>query len=116
MAIAQQIPVLFPPSPEETRRLTPAQVREQFLIEELFVPGAVRIQFTTLDRLAAGGATPLAAPLELPSSKETGSDFFLARRELGAFNIGGPDASRPTAEPSRSARATACMFRAARNR
>lgn len=90
MPIASQIPVLFPPSPEETRRLTPAQVREQFLVEELFKPGEIRVQFTALDRLAVGGAVPAGAPLELPVLKETGSEFFLARRELGAMNIGGP--------------------------
>jgi 4-deoxy-L-threo-5-hexosulose-uronate ketol-isomerase len=90
MAIAQQTPVLFPPSPTELRKLTPAEVREQFLIEKLFVPGEIRVQFTALDRLATGGAMPTSGPLELPVLKETGSDFFLARRELGALNIGGP--------------------------
>ena len=90
MPVAQKTPVLFPPSPEETRRLTPEQVREQFLIDGLFIPGELRVQFTSLDRLAVGGAVPLATALELPKLKETGSDFFLARRELGVLNIGGP--------------------------
>lgn len=90
MAIAQQTPVLFPPSPTELRKLTPAEVRDQFLIEKLFVPGEIRVQFTALDRLTVGGAMPTAGAVELPVLKETGSDFFLARRELGVLNIGGP--------------------------
>ncbi|MDR3229478.1 MAG: 5-dehydro-4-deoxy-D-glucuronate isomerase [Puniceicoccales bacterium] len=86
---AEQTPVAFPPSPQEFLKLTPTQVREQFLVERLFVPDALKMQFTNCDRLAVGGAVPVSAPLPLKNSKETGCDFFLARRELGTLNIGG---------------------------
>jgi 4-deoxy-L-threo-5-hexosulose-uronate ketol-isomerase len=88
--VAGQTPIAFPPSPREFQTLTPAQVREQFLVEQLFAPGTLKIQFTACDRLAVGAAVPLAAPLTLPNYKETGCDSFLARRELGALNIGAP--------------------------
>jgi 4-deoxy-L-threo-5-hexosulose-uronate ketol-isomerase len=48
------------------------------------------MQFTDLDRLAVGGAMPVASPLGLENHRETGRGFFLERRELGAINIGGP--------------------------
>jgi 4-deoxy-L-threo-5-hexosulose-uronate ketol-isomerase len=88
--IAEQTPLAFPPSPADFQTLAPAQVREQFLVERLFVPGELKIQFTACDRLAVGGAVPLGAPVALRNSKETGCDYFLARRELGTLNIGAP--------------------------
>ncbi|MDR2862453.1 MAG: 5-dehydro-4-deoxy-D-glucuronate isomerase [Puniceicoccales bacterium] len=87
---AEQTPIHFPPSPREFLQLSPAEVREQFLVEKLFESGALKIQFTACDRLVVGGAVPTTVPLILKNSKETGSDFFLARRELGALNIGAP--------------------------
>lgn len=67
----------------------PQQLRDTFLVTELFVPGELRGVFTDLDRLVVGGAMPLQ-PIELPNHKETGRAFFLERRELGAINVGGP--------------------------
>jgi len=64
------------------------ELRETFLIEEIFKPGQITGTFTDLDRLVAGGAMPLK-PLALPNHKETGTAFFLERRELGAINVGG---------------------------
>jgi len=88
--IAEANPIAYPPTPQEFIRLTPAQVREHLLIEKLFIPGELRAQFTACDRLTVGGAVPLAEPVFLKNYKETGSESFLARRELGAINIGGP--------------------------
>ncbi len=69
------------------------QLRETFLVTDLFVPGQLNGVFTDLDRLVVGGATPIK-PLELPNHKETGRGFFLERRELGAINVGGPGTVR----------------------
>ncbi|MDR2982148.1 MAG: hypothetical protein LBV12_07875 [Puniceicoccales bacterium] len=88
--IAESTPIIFPPSPQEFEKLTPSEVREQFLIEKLFAEGSLKMQFTAVDRLAVGGAVPTKEPLELKNSKETGCDYFLARRELGTLNIGAP--------------------------
>jgi 4-deoxy-L-threo-5-hexosulose-uronate ketol-isomerase len=46
--------------------------------------------FTDLDRMAVGGARPGTNALVLDNDRETGSEFFLARRELGLINVGGP--------------------------
>lgn len=65
------------------------QLRENFLISNLFVPGQLTARFTDLDRLVVGGVMPAAKPVALPNHRETGRAFFLERRELGVINIGG---------------------------
>ena len=76
------------PSPAETNRLSTEELRAQFLIERLFVPGEINAHYTDLDRMITGAALPAAAPLALPVYKETGTGFFLERREIGILNIG----------------------------
>jgi 4-deoxy-L-threo-5-hexosulose-uronate ketol-isomerase len=75
------------PRPQELSTMTTQQMRDTFLIEHLFEPGQLNGIFTDLDRLVAGGVTPLK-PVELPNHKETGRAYFLENRELGAINIG----------------------------
>jgi 4-deoxy-L-threo-5-hexosulose-uronate ketol-isomerase len=76
------------PSPEETNTLSTEQLRERFLVGGLFQPGAVTAHYTDLDRMIVGAAVPTTAPLALPSAKETGTSFFLERREIGILNVG----------------------------
>jgi 4-deoxy-L-threo-5-hexosulose-uronate ketol-isomerase len=78
------------PLPRDLARLSTQELREAFLIENIFSPGNLTGTFTDLDRLLVGGAMPAAKPLELPNHKETGRAFFLERRELGTINVGGP--------------------------
>ncbi|MDK3074351.1 5-dehydro-4-deoxy-D-glucuronate isomerase [Sedimentitalea sp. JM2-8] len=75
--------------PEETRTYDTARLREQFLIEELFSPGQVRMTYSHLDRTIVGGAVPDGAPLELPTPKPVGCPNFCDRREIGVFCIAG---------------------------
>ena len=76
------------PSPAATNTLSTAELRETFLIGGLFQPGAVIAHYTDLDRMITGAAVPTTAPLSLPSAKETGTAFFLERREIGILNLG----------------------------
>ena len=69
--------------------MTTEEIRDSFLVPELYQNGKLHGLFTDLDRLVIAGAVPTDAPLELPNVKETGRDFFLERRELGAINTGG---------------------------
>lgn len=78
------------PHPDAVARMSTEELREVFLVSALLVPGCFNICFTDLDRLVAGGVVPLAEPLALENCKEAGGGYFLERRELGAFNIGGP--------------------------
>lgn len=76
------------PRPQEVSRMSPSELREAFLVESLFAPGAFHACFTDLDRMVVAGAMPTHKPLPLENHKETGRDFFLERRELGAINTG----------------------------
>lgn len=77
------------PRPQDVARLTTAELRAAFHLPGLYVPGAIKLQFTDLDRFVVGGAMPTMGALKLENSPETGHAFFLERRELGAINTGG---------------------------
>ena len=77
--------------PEAVRGFDTEALRRSFLVEHLFEAGRIRLTYSHVERFVIGGAVPLMAPLMLASDKATiGSPNFLDRRELGAFNIGGP--------------------------
>jgi 4-deoxy-L-threo-5-hexosulose-uronate ketol-isomerase len=78
----------YSPSPTETNTLGTEQLRAAFLIGDLFRPGEVTAHYTDLDRMIVGAAVPTTAPLSLPGAKETGTSYFLERREIGIINIG----------------------------
>ncbi|MDE1161891.1 MAG: 5-dehydro-4-deoxy-D-glucuronate isomerase [Acidobacteriaceae bacterium] len=71
------------------QRMTTAELRETFLVEEAFVPGALTLAYVDLDRTVLGGAVPTSAPLTLETYPELRSEFFCERRELGVLNVGG---------------------------
>ena len=62
---------------------TTAELRQYYLLTDLFVADEIRLNYSHVERLIAGGVTPVRAPLRLEASS-------LARRELGVINIGGP--------------------------
>jgi len=76
------------PSPEAANTLSTDELRARFLIGGLFQPGTVTAHYTDLDRMIVGAAVPATAPLPLPNAKETGTAFFLERREIGILNLG----------------------------
>ncbi|HYP17017.1 MAG TPA: 5-dehydro-4-deoxy-D-glucuronate isomerase [Opitutus sp.] len=78
----------YSPSPAEANVLGTEQLRSAFLISDLFKPGEISAHYTDLDRMIVGAAVPTTAPLGLPNAKETGTSFFLERREIGIINIG----------------------------
>ena len=75
--------------PDAAKDFDTERLRRHFLIETLFRPGAVMLTYSHVDRVVAGGAMPTGAPLALQALKPIGSNPFLARRELGAINVGG---------------------------
>lgn len=76
--------------PEAARHYDTAELRRHFLIEKLFVSGEIPLTYSHVDRVIVGGAMPAAKSLTLPTPKAVGTDAFLARRELGIVNVGGP--------------------------
>jgi 4-deoxy-L-threo-5-hexosulose-uronate ketol-isomerase len=69
--------------------MTTAQIRETFLIDALYEPGALRQAYVDLDRAVVGMAAPLATPVALGADEALRANYFMERRELGALNIGG---------------------------
>jgi 4-deoxy-L-threo-5-hexosulose-uronate ketol-isomerase len=71
-------------------RMTTAELRETFLLDGAFVPGAITLAYVDLDRAVLGGAVPTTSALTLETYPELRSEYFLERRELGVLNVGGP--------------------------
>src|SRR5262245_106978 len=80
------------PRATDVSRMTTEELRDTFLVEKVFNTNSVTMTFTDLDRQAVGGIAPGTSPVPLMPDRETGTDFFLARRELGVLNVGGPGA------------------------
>ncbi len=76
--------------PDHVRTMDTTQLRDQFLLSELFVPGELRSAYSLLDRMVISGGVPLE-PIDLTVDQHLlGTSFMLERRELGIINIGNP--------------------------
>ena len=75
--------------PYEFKTYTTDRIRQEFLIQDMFVPGQIKLVYSFYDRMIAGGVCP-DKPLALQPDKELGTDYFLERRELGVINVGPP--------------------------
>jgi 4-deoxy-L-threo-5-hexosulose-uronate ketol-isomerase len=84
-----QIDVRQVSHPDAVKSFDTATLRQHFLIEKLFEPGGIQLTYSHIDRLVVGGAMPTTGALELTAPKAVGTPTFLARRELGIFNVGG---------------------------
>jgi len=85
-----QVTVLQATHPDMMVGLDSAALRRHYLATSLFVAGDIRLCYSHVERLILGGAQPAGRALELEAVREAGSTPFLARRELGVINIGGP--------------------------
>ncbi len=82
--------VRYASNPEDAKHYDTARLRKEHLIEKLFAADEVNMVYTLYDRLVVGGAMPVKEALKLESIDPLKSEFFLSRRELGMFNVGGP--------------------------
>ena len=85
-----QVTVLQATHPDMIVGLDSAALRRHYLATDLFVAGDIRLCYSYVERLILGGAQPAGRALQLEAVREAGSTPFLARRELGVINIGGP--------------------------
>lgn len=75
--------------PTDFRSLQTNQLREAFLVSDIFQEDLIRTCYTHYDRLILGGAKPVATPLSLQPFNALKADYFLQRREIGIINVGG---------------------------
>src|SRR5687767_1595911 len=76
-------------SPAETSRMTTAELRSKFLVQGLFVPGAVNLRFIDLDRVVLGGIVPTTGPRRREAPEGMAAECCSAGRELGVRTVGG---------------------------
>lgn len=75
-------------SPRDVKHYTTERLREEFLIQDLFVKDDIKMVYSHIDRIIIGAAMP-SKSLKLEVGSELRAEYFLARRELGVINIGG---------------------------
>ncbi|MEF3355307.1 5-dehydro-4-deoxy-D-glucuronate isomerase [Paenibacillus sp. GYB006] len=76
--------------PNEVKKFDTKRLREEFLIEDLFTKDELVTVYSHVDRYIVGSAVPVSEDIKLEVPlKDIGTDFFLARREVGIINIGG---------------------------
>ena len=75
--------------PEDAKHYDTARIRRDFLIEKLFAADEVNMVYSMYDRMIVGGAMPVKEAVELEAIDPLKAPYFLTRRELGIFNVGG---------------------------
>ena len=75
------------------KRYTTEETRKEFLIEKLFVADEVTAVYSHVDRMVTLGIMPVNERVPLDKGIDIwhnfGTEYFLERRELGMFNVGG---------------------------
>ncbi|MFV0429899.1 MAG: 5-dehydro-4-deoxy-D-glucuronate isomerase [Arachnia sp.] len=79
----------YPTNPDQLPGFDTAELRERYLVEEVFVPGQVCLVYTHHDRIVLGGASPAGGELPLEAPAELRAEYFLQNREIGIINVGG---------------------------
>jgi len=69
--------------------MTTGELRNTFLVSDLFKYGELCLTDVDLDRTVIGSAVPGTDPLPLPTDDALKASYFTERRELGILNIGG---------------------------
>ncbi|MCR4818658.1 MAG: 5-dehydro-4-deoxy-D-glucuronate isomerase [Fretibacterium sp.] len=80
-------------NPQDMKRYTTDELRREFLITGLYRPDEVTAVYSHVDRMVTLGCMPVKGPVPIDKGIDVwanfGTHFFLERREIGIFNIGG---------------------------
>lgn len=75
------------------KRYTTEETRKEFLIENLYKPDEVTAVYSHVDRMVTLGCMPVNETVSIDKGIDVwanfGTSYFLERREIGIFNIGG---------------------------
>ena len=79
--------------PNDVKRYTTEELRREFLIENLYQPDQVVAVYSHVDRMVTLGCMPVKETVSIDKGIDVwanfGTHYFLERREVGMFNIGG---------------------------
>ncbi|WP_214879285.1 MULTISPECIES: 5-dehydro-4-deoxy-D-glucuronate isomerase [unclassified Exiguobacterium] len=75
--------------PTQATKFSTEELRSNYLVEDLFVSGEIKLVYSMEDRIIVGGITPENKPLSLKGDEHIKATYFLERREVGIFNVGG---------------------------
>ena len=81
--------VRYASHPADAKSYDTTRLREEYLVENLFVKDEINMVYTMYDRLIVGGAFPVTQPLALETIDPLKAPNFLHRREIGVINVGG---------------------------
>jgi len=76
-------------NPTQIPLMDTEELRENYLVTDLFVPGEIRGTYTHEDRMIVAGIVPAGKDIALPTYDELRTENFLDNREAGIINIGG---------------------------
>ncbi len=76
-------------SPEAVKNYDTKQLRDEFLIQNLFSQDEIKWVYTHYDRFMVTGVEPVNNAVTLETIDPLKASFFLERREMGIINIGG---------------------------
>lgn len=76
--------------PEDAKGYDTQRIRRDFLMEKVFSDNEVNMVYSMYDRMIVGGARPVGEVLKLEAIDPLKAPYFLTRREMGIFNVGGP--------------------------
>ena len=78
---------------KDFKRYTTEEVRQEFLMENLFRADMVTAVYSHVDRMVTFGCMPVREEVPLDKGIDVwhnfGTEFILERREIGIFNVGG---------------------------
>ncbi|MCI0522238.1 MAG: 5-dehydro-4-deoxy-D-glucuronate isomerase [Bacteroidales bacterium] len=83
------IEIRYAAHPDDVRQWDTQRLRKEHLVSNIFTDNTVTMVYTLYDRMITGGAKPVGETLKLDPVEEVKASFFLHRRELGIYNVGG---------------------------
>ena len=85
--------IRYSANPNDVKRYTTQELRDEFLIENLYRPDQVVAVYSHVDRMVTLGCMPVKESVSIDKGIDVwanfGTRYFLERREIGMFNIGG---------------------------
>ena len=85
--------IRYSANPQDFKHYTTADLRREFLVENLYQKDTVVSVYSHVDRVVTLGCMPVEETVSIEKGMDVwrslGTRYFLQRRELGIFNIGG---------------------------